>query len=394
MNQSDYNVTQIPRIGTDFYIGLICANPWNLSVPYEGCEMESIEEAGLLVGDAKLTIDGGKDAFDLTEGEHAAEEGVAGIVAMARLIEDAARLIGERHAMIDTHRETGILLLEDAGKLDEVGTTAQVAGLGEVAVGEDVAAAEVYEVGARSELAGKSDHVVVGSGRERACAEGKAVVLVGHGIEEPADILFGADDARQAKNLDGGIVGVYAHIDAEFLADRHNGLEPVLHVGTELCLVDALVEVEELAELLHGSVVVLAEVAADEALRLDDDVLDELVVLFGSHRLGQFVAFGEHVASFAYALGELELCPLLASAFTLEDIDVEVGKLCIVEVEVGRSVRIVVQQVGACPVEHRHKIVTNGLDAFEAEIAEALFIDLDLIVAVGTSVLDGFDNGE
>ena len=166
MNQSDYNVTQIPRIGTDFYIGLICANPWNLSVPYEGCEMESIEEAGLLVWDAKLTIDGGKDAFDLTEGEHTAEEGVAGIVAMARLVEDAARLIGERHAMIDAHRQTGILLLEDAGKLNEVGTTAQVAGLGEVAVGEDVAAAEVHEVGARSELAGKINHVVVGTSRQ------------------------------------------------------------------------------------------------------------------------------------------------------------------------------------------------------------------------------------
>ena len=166
MNHSDYNVTQIPRIGTDFYIGLICANPWNLSVPYEGCEMESIEEAGLLVGDAKLTIDGGKDAFDLTEGEHAAEESVAGIVAMARLVEDAAGLIGERHTMIDTHRQTRVLLLEDAGKLDEVGTTAQVAGLGEVAVGEDVAAAEVYEVGARSELAGKIDHVVVGTSRQ------------------------------------------------------------------------------------------------------------------------------------------------------------------------------------------------------------------------------------
>ena len=144
----------------------ICANPWNLCDPYEGCGVGLIEEAGLLVGDAKFTIDSGKDAFDLTEGEHAAEESVAGIVAMARLVEDAARLIGERHAMIDAHRETGVLLLEDAGKLDEVGTTAQVAGLGEVAVGEDVAAAEVYEVGARSELAGKIDHVVVGTSRQ------------------------------------------------------------------------------------------------------------------------------------------------------------------------------------------------------------------------------------
>ena len=157
-------------------------------------------------------------------------------------------------------------------------------------------------------------------------------MLVGHSIEEPLDILFGTDDARQTENLDGGIVGVNAHVHAALLADGHDGLEEILHVGTQLSLVDTLIEVEELAELLDRCLVVLAEVTGNEALGLDDDVFYELVVLLGGHGLGQFVALGNHAAALAPALGELELLPLLASTWTLQDIDVEIGKLGIVKI--------------------------------------------------------------
>ena len=85
-------------------------------------------------------------------------------------------------------------------------------------------------------------------------------MLVGYGIEEPLDILFRTDDTRQTEYLDGGIVGVYAHVHTVFLTGRHDGLEEVFHVGTQLCLVDAFVEVEEVAELLDRSLVVLAEI--------------------------------------------------------------------------------------------------------------------------------------
>ena len=85
-------------------------------------------------------------------------------------------------------------------------------------------------------------------------------MLVGHCVEEPLDILLSTNDAWQAENLDGGIVGVNTHVHVALLTDRHDGLEEVLHVGTQLCLIDALVQVEELAELLYGSLIVLAEV--------------------------------------------------------------------------------------------------------------------------------------
>ena len=86
----------------------------------------------MLVFDAELTIDSGKDAFHLSEGEHTAEERVAGIVA-------AVLIAKHRHTMIHAHGERGILLLEDARQFDDVGTSAKMGSLGEVAVGEDMA---------------------------------------------------------------------------------------------------------------------------------------------------------------------------------------------------------------------------------------------------------------
>ena len=88
---------------------------------------------------------------------------------MSRLIEHATRLIGEGHTVIDMNWETTtrvahaflLGLLEDATELDEVCTTAEVACLSEVAIREDVARAEVNEVGAISELLSECDRIVM-----------------------------------------------------------------------------------------------------------------------------------------------------------------------------------------------------------------------------------------
>ncbi len=98
-----------------------------------------VEEAGLFVFDAQFAVDGGEDALYLSEGEHTAEEGVASIVTVARLVEDSAGLIGKGHTVVNTHRQLWVFLLENPCQLNEVGTSAQVAGFSEVAVGEDMA---------------------------------------------------------------------------------------------------------------------------------------------------------------------------------------------------------------------------------------------------------------
>ena len=132
--------------------------------------------------------------------------------------------------MIHTHRQIGILLLEDTCQFDEVGTSTKMTSFRKVAVGEDVARTKVNEVGARSKFLSQLHHVVVGTSRERTGTEGQTVVLVGHSIKEPLDILLSTHDTWQTENLDGGIVGVYAHVHVAFLTDGHNSFEEIFHV--------------------------------------------------------------------------------------------------------------------------------------------------------------------
>ena len=108
-----------------------------------------------------------------------------------------------------------------------------------------------------------------------------------------------------------------------------------------------------------------------------------------SHRLRKLVGLGKHVAALAHAGGELKLCPLLAGAFAFQDVDVEIGKLGIREIEVRTAVGVVVKQVGAGPVEDGHEIVADGMDALGREVAEAFLVHLYLLVAVGTAIFNG-----
>ena len=93
----------------------------------------------MFVFEAEFAVDGGEDALYLTEGEHTTQEGVAGVVAVRRLVHDATGNVGEGHAMIHTHGEFRVGFLEDTAEFDEVCPTTEVGGLGEVAIGEDVA---------------------------------------------------------------------------------------------------------------------------------------------------------------------------------------------------------------------------------------------------------------
>ena len=189
-------------------------------------------------------------------------------------------------------------------------------------------------------------------------------MLVGHCIQEPLDILLGADYTRQAKDLDWGIIGVYTHVHVVLLTGRHDGLQEVFHVGTQLRLVNAFVQVQEITELLDGSLVVLAEVSAHESLGLDDDGLNQLVLTLGGHGLGQSISLGQNVAALTYSCRELELCPLLTCALALKYIDVKVGKFSVIEIEVGGSVGVDMEQVRTGPIQHRHEVVANAVDTF------------------------------
>jgi len=221
------------------------------------------------------------------------------------------------------------------------------------------------------------------SGAQAAGAEGEPVVRVGHHVEEGLDVGVAGDDARQAQYLEGWVVGVHAHLDVPLVADGHDGLQEVLHVGAELCGIDAFVQGQQLAELLDGLLIVLRDVAVHESLRPDDDVVHQPVLACGVHRLAQFGHPLQRV-------GVVSLFRVRA----LQNIDVEVGKFGQVEVEAAGAVRVGVFQRGTCPVEHGHEVVAHRLHAGTAQVFEAHDVVLDETVAVGAAVLDAFAHGQ
>ena len=86
--------------------------------------------------------------------------------------------------------------------------------------------------------------------------------------------------------------------------------------------------------------------------------------------------------------------PVLLRILALQDVDVEIGELCEAEIEVARAIGIRVQKVCACPVEHGHEVVADGVDAFCREVAQALLVVLDELVSVRTGIFDALRNGK
>ena len=143
----------------------------------------------------------------------------------------------------------------------------------------------MHEVGARMILLCQLGDVVVTACRQAASTEGEAVVRVWHGFEEGLYILITVQYAWQTEYGERWIIGVYAHIDVIFIADRHDGLKPCLHVLLQLLLGHAVIECQQLTEQLYRLVVALLEVTAHETLRLYHYRVHQVMVFLRSHLL-------------------------------------------------------------------------------------------------------------
>ena len=176
-------------------------------------------------------------------------------------------------------------------------------------------------------FARQGNHVVLYARTQRPGTERQTVVWVVHCGEKPFDVLVAVHYAWQTEHRYWRVVGMHTHVYSRFLTHRHYRLKEIFHVLTQFLLVNALVEVEELSEQFYGVFVVLMEVAANEALGLDDDVFHKAVVLLRSHCLCQLVSLRQHVA----VAKLMESRPFLPRSLTLQDIDVEIGKLGIRE---------------------------------------------------------------
>ena len=210
-----------------------------------------------------------------------------------------------------------------------------------------------------------------------------------HGIEEPFDILIRSHDTGKSEHRERWVVRMHAHVHPALLANRHDGTQEVLHVLTKLILCDAVVERKQLTEEFYRLLVVFADVAAYKTLGLHDYVLHKLMLVLGGHLLPKGIDLGKDVAVRSHAWN-LEPGPFLTGTLTADYVYVEICKFRIREIQIRGSVRIRVLKIGAGPVEHRHEVVADRVDAFCREVTQAFLVVLYQLIPVRTAVLYAF----
>ena len=117
-----------------------------------------IKEPRLPILNAQLAVHGGQYALNLTQGEHAPQETVARIVILLLVAQHC-------HAMVDAHRQLGVLSFKNPCQLNKICPATQVTGLGKVPIGEYVARTQMDKGRSAGIFSGQSHHIVVSPSR-------------------------------------------------------------------------------------------------------------------------------------------------------------------------------------------------------------------------------------
>ena len=203
--------------------------------------------------------------------------------------------------------------------------------------------ADVCECDAVAMLADDLSNVVVGVCVQAAGAQGQAVVLVIHHAQEAVDALGIHQQAGQAEDIPRGIVHVDGHLDVALAAGRHESLQEVLQVLPQLLLGDGGIGLEQLVQLGH-------------TLRLPAG--EGHVILLGEAQ--DIVGHG--------------LVVVLDHVLLIE--------------QSGGTIADGVEQVGTGPVKDGHEVVADDLDTELGQVADALLVVLDILVARRQADLD------
>ena len=251
----------------------------------------------------------------------------------------------------------------------------EVFGFEEVAFRIMFGAAEVEEADAVCALFKHLDDVVVESAAEGAGAEADAVGGAVDHFQQILDILLVAEDAGESEHGEGGIVGMDDHAASALFGDGNDLGEEEPEVFLELRAVDVVVFGEHLADVFDGHALEAGEVV--------DDIGFEFLALGVGEGLVVFPGFFD-------GLGR-------AAAFrpvAFEDEDVEGDEGAAVEEESLGAVLEPVTEVGSHPVEHRHEVVGDDMDAAFGEVAEGYLVILDILKVSAAPALDVLVNGK
>ncbi|MNG00994.1 hypothetical protein D3C84_839530 [compost metagenome] len=162
------------------------------------------------------------------------------------------------------------------------------------------------------------------------------------------------------------------HAHTHLLRDGDHRAQEILQVFAQRGLVDVGVGTQQVTEVVQAVVFLGAGQARDQGV--DQGFAAGRRQLF-EVGLGLLDIFG---AVFGLRSG------------ALEDEQIEGGECGLIETQCPATIRQFIGQVGTGPVQHRHKVVADDIDAAARQVAHALLVVGDVLVAPSTAALDVF----
>ena len=184
--------------------------------------------------------------------------------------------------------------------------------------------------------------------------EGNAVVRIIHHFHHAQDIFLVDDDAGQAENAPGRIVGMDGHVDIVFVADRHDAFQEIFQVGKQLFFIDILIHGEKVFDFLHA---LRFPAGHDRAVGIAGNGCKHIFRIQFVHC---FLSIGKN----------------------------------------GGAVRAYSGKFGPCPVENGHKVVADHMDIRFSQVLQSgdviVYVDIPFRGACFDGVVDvyAFNAGE
>ena len=232
---------------------------------------------------------------------------------------------------------------------------------------------------ALSILTSQRRYIVLSASRQRTATERETIMRIRYSIQEPLNILIAGYHTWQTQQRHWRVIWVYTHIHIVFIACRHDSLKEIFPVGTQLISIDSIVQTEQFLEQHNRLLILLSDITIYKALSLHDDSIHQRSIIFRSHRLS-------HLSSFRQFIGSI----VSLTTLTLQDILIEIHELHLIEEKARRTVFPWVIQFCASPVQHRHEIIADSMNAALTQISQTHLVILDELVAFRSTILDGF----
>ena len=166
------------------------------------------------------------------------------------------------------------------------------------------------------------------------------------------------------------------HLRATLIRHRADLTEEVYQIRPQTLGIDILVAIQRLLELLQSEALL-------RAWQTSNHIASNKLFLSLIHLL---------IASLCFGL--IILAILLLSTRTAQDIEVESHERRTLKSQSQRAILNLIGKIGASPIQDRHKVIGDAVDATLGKVAYREFIILDISLKITCLRLDVFVYGD